>query len=148
MGIFQEDSTRRGQGPSTYSETIPDIIIADEVERLLTASMSVNTHNTYRTGIQAFEQFRKSQGLPLSWPPLDVHLNMCIAHLSLQGSKHATAKSYISAISYYCKNYYKADPTKSFLFQKLLQGMKRSNPWTDSRLPITFDSLSIIVPKQ
>lgn len=62
--------------------------------------MSVNTHNTYTTGIQAFEQFRKSQGLPSSWPPLDVHLNMFIAHLSLQGFKHATAKSYISAISY------------------------------------------------
>ncbi len=25
--------------------------------------------------------------------------------------------------------------------------MKRSNPWTESRLPITFDILSIIVPK-
>lgn len=72
---------------------------------------------------------------------------MFIAHLSLQGFKHATAKSYISAISYYCKIYYKADPTKSFLVQKLAQGMKRSIPWTDSRLPITFGILSIIVPK-
>lgn len=115
MGIFQEDSIQSGQGPSTYSETVPNIIIADEVERLLTASMSVNTHNTYRTGMQAFEQFRRSQGLPSSWPPLDVHLNMFIAQLLLQGFKHATAKSYISAISYYCKVYYKADPTKSFL---------------------------------
>ena len=109
--------------------------------------MSVNTHNTYRAGIQAFEQFRISQGLASVWPPIDLHLNMFIAQLSLNGFRHATAKSYISAISHFCKLYYKSDPTKTFIIHKLLQGMKRSNPRTDSRLPITLDILNTILPK-
>ena len=118
-----------------------------EVDCLLAASGSVNTHNTYRAGIQAFEDFRKSQGLTLSWTPTDAHLNMFIAHLSLKGFKHSTAKSYISAISYYCKLYHNSDPTKTFIVHKLLQGMKISNPSTDSRLPITLDILNILLPK-
>ena len=101
MGIFQEASTTCRHGPQAHSRAIPVIAFADEVDRLLAASGSVNTHNTYRAGIQAFEDFWKSQGLTLSWSPTDAHLNMFIAHLSLKGFKHSTAKSYISAISYY-----------------------------------------------
>lgn len=65
----------------------------------------------------------------------------------VKGFKHSTAKSYISAISYYCKLYHNSDPTKTFIVHKLLQGMKRSNPSTDSRLPITLDILNILLPK-
>ena len=79
--IFQEANTTCRQGPQTHSRAVPVIAIADEVDRLLAASASVNTHNTYRAGVQAFEDFRKSQGLTLSWPPTDAHLCMFIAHL-------------------------------------------------------------------
>ena len=42
---------------------IPVIAIADEDEEdcLLAASVSVNTHNTYRLGLQAFEALEKSK---------------------------------------------------------------------------------------
>ena len=43
--------------------------------------------------------------------------------------------------------YHNSDPTKTFIVHKLLQGMKRSNPSTDSRLPITLDILNILLPK-
>ena len=39
---------------------------------------------------RAFEDFRKSQGLTLSWLPTDLHLYMFIAHLSLKEFKYST----------------------------------------------------------
>lgn len=101
--------------------------------------MSVNTSEAYRVGIQAFEQFRIGQGLSLVWPPPDTHLNMFIAHLSIKHYKHSTAKSYIAAISFKCKSHTLYDPTKNFVTQKLLQGMRRSTNTADTRLPITLD---------
>ena len=82
-----------------------------------------------------------------SLQPTDVHLIKFIAHLSLKGFKHLTDKSYIFAISYFCKLYHNSDPTKTFIVHKLLQGMKRSNPSTDTRPPITLDILNILLPK-
>lgn len=108
--------------------------------------MSVNTSEAYRVGIQAFEQFRIGQGLSLVWPPPDTHLNMFIAHLSIKHYKHSTAKSYIAAISFKCKSHTLYDPTKNFVTQKLLQGMRRSTNTADTRLPITLDILQTIIP--
>lgn len=89
--FFRRIAPSANKDPQHSPRSISVIIIADEEERLLTASLSVNTHNTYKTGFQAFEKFRKSQGLILSWPPLDVHLTLFIARLLLKGFKHATA---------------------------------------------------------
>lgn len=105
---------------SAHSGTIPDLALSDEIERLFNASMSVNTSQAYKMGIQAFDQFCTVHGLTTAWPPLDTHLYMFIAHLSIKGYKHSTAKSYIAAIivnskgymtqqkALLCKNYYKA----------------------------------------
>ena len=68
-------------------------------------------------------------------------------HLSLKGFRHSTAKSNVSAERCYCKLYHSSDPTKTFIVHKLLQGMKRSNPSTDTRVPITLDILNILLPK-
>ena len=46
--IFQEANTTCRHGPQAHSRVIPVIAFADEVDRLLAASGSVNTHNTYR----------------------------------------------------------------------------------------------------
>lgn len=71
---------------------------------------------------------------------------MFIAHLSITHYKHSTAKSYIAAISFKCKSHTLYGPTKTFVIQKLFQGMKRSTNAADTRLPITLDILQTIIP--
>jgi hypothetical protein len=107
--------------------------------------LSVNTSQAYAVGIQAFNHFRSLQGLPTTWPPPDNHLVQFIAHLSIQGYKQSTAKAYISAISFYCKLHWNSDPTKHFIVQKLLQGLRRANLTSDARLPITLDILKLVI---
>nr|XP_034336141.1 uncharacterized protein LOC117692458 [Crassostrea gigas] len=146
VGHFQEPGTCSRRTTSANSGAIPDLALSSEIERLFSASMSVNTSEAYRVGIQAFEQFRIGQGLSLVWPPPDTHLNMFIAHLSIKHYKHSTAKSYIAAMSFKCKSHTLYDPTKNFVTQKLLQGMRRSTNTADTRLPITLDILQTIIP--
>ena len=143
----------RVQGPGTYSRHrpsdnprfIPKATIAGEIDRLLHASLSVNTSQAYAVGIQAFNHFRSLQGLSTTWPPPDNHLVQFIAHLSIQGYKQSTAKAYISTISFYCKLHWNSDPTKHFIVQKLLQGLRRANLTSDARLPITLDILKLVI---
>ena len=126
-------------------------LIPEPFQKLLrsrssTCSICVGQHTKH---IQAIEANRRSQCLTSSWPPTDVHLNMFIAYLSLIGFKHSTANTYIFAItcSYYCKLYHNSDITKIVIVHKLLQGMKRSNPSTDTKLPFNLDIFNILLPK-
>lgn len=68
-----------------------------------------------------------------------------LLHLSTSGLAYSTARSYLSAISYNCKLQGIGDPTSQFLVTKLLQGMKRLNHNSDTRLPITKDLLEKII---
>ena len=65
--------------------------------------MSKNTWNVYEHVIQSFERIRNQLGKENIWsPPID-HLINYIAFLSIKGYSSATAKSYISGISYKLK---------------------------------------------
>lgn len=68
-----------------------------------------------------------------------------VAYLSAAGLSHATARSYLSAISYKCKIMGYPDPTQNFLTVKLLLGMKHLKQRTDTRLPITLQLLERLV---
>ena len=68
-----------------------------------------------------------------------------IAFLSKK-KKKATAKSYISGISYKIKINNLEDRTQSLFFLKMLQGMQRLDKKNDSRKPITIDILQKIIP--
>ena len=57
----------------------------------------------------------------------------------------ATAKSYISGLSFKMKILGLKDTTNSFIIQKMLAGMQRLHKRVDARKPITFDILSKII---
>jgi hypothetical protein len=113
----------------------------DEVKSLLKKSVSKSTWNVYENAIQSFERFRNQFGIENIWsPPID-HLINYIAFLSKKGYSPATAKSYISGISYKIKINNLEDRTQSFILKKMLQGMQGLDKKNDSRKPITIDIL-------
>lgn len=116
--------------------------VQSEVNRLLEASFSKNTHASHITGLAAFDTFRHEQGLSNTWPPTLDQLAHFIATLSIRGLAPNTVHAYISAISTRCKLSSVVDTTKHFVITKLLEGMKRSTNKLDTRLPITGGLLS------
>ena len=110
----------------------------DEVKSLLKKSVSKSTWNVYENAIQSFERFRNQFGIENIWsPPID-HLINYIAFLSEKSYSPATAKSYISGISYKIKINNLEDRTQSFILKKMLQGMQRLDKKNDSRKQLIF----------
>jgi hypothetical protein len=141
VGPIPEVGTSGRLESASNPKVIPDPTLTDEVNGLLNASVSANTHQSYAVGLQAFDQFTAKQGLELIWPRNTTHSIVFIARISLQGYSQATAKSYIVAISFNSKIYGTLDPTKSFVILKLMKGKKCTNTRKDPWLPITIDIL-------
>ena len=112
---------------------------------MIDASFAQNTFDTYRTGLQCFENFRTEHRLPLLWPPPVSHVTMFIAFLSLNNKSPKTAACYIAAINFRCKFYKNVDISQNFIVKKMLEGMKRSKHSKDARLPITLEILNKIL---
>lgn len=113
---------------------------------MLNSSIAVKTKQAHAVGINVFETFCHFQKLQNVWHQPGTHITRFIAYLSLSGYKHSTAQSYIAAISFYTKAFYNVDPVNHFITRKLLQGMQRTLPNKDSRLPITLELLNTILP--
>lgn len=105
----------------------------------------MNTKLSYQTGLNCFEQFRDIYTIPKTWPPNVEHVVNFISYLSLHQRAPATARLYVSAISYNCKIMGVPDTTQQFLITKVLEGMKRLKHHSDTRLPITTKLLLRIV---
>jgi len=59
--------------------------------------------------------------------------------------KPSSLATSLSAIAYYHKIAGLTDPTSDFLIRKLLQGLAKSNPSGDQRLPITLPFLQTLI---
>ena len=145
MGQIQKTGADSKTRPGTHSTQLCQPGLQSEVDKLLGAAISTNTAAVYRTGKTAFDNFRSKTELPLTWPPPVDHIVNFIAYLSIEGFSDATARSYIAAISYYCKLHHNEDPTHRFIVSKLLEGMKRLRHKPDHRLPVTSSLLGQIM---
>ena len=119
-------------------------MVDDEVERLLSAAISANSHKTYASGWRAFNQFRHHP--LLSHVPATVD-QTCkfIAWLSLKGLSAATIATYVSGMSYIHKLFGWVDPTAEFIVSKLIEGARRLHPGKDTRLPISLTVLGHMI---
>jgi len=72
-------------------------------------------------------------------------LSLYLAHLHNKGLASSTISSYNSAVGFFHKLHNLADPSNSFFILKLLQGIKKTNPSFDNRLPITLPILKKLV---
>ena len=96
--------------------------IDNRIEQILNASMSANTAKSYSSALDIFKNFRVQQA---TWPPNVNEIMDFIAYLSITCCAPSTIKSYISAISYYCKINNLYDATQQFVVRKMLAGVSR-----------------------
>jgi hypothetical protein len=101
--LFHESSgTSTGSGSRANADTrsFSTADFQSEIGRLIDASLATNTKDTYRTGLQSFDMFRKDYELNDIWPPPPSHIVLFIAYLSLKGKAHKTVICYVAAISF------------------------------------------------
>ena len=101
--------------------------------------------NLYSSALDIFKNFRVQQCRQATWPPNVNEIMDFIAYLSITGCAPSTIKSYISAISYYCKINNLYDATQQFVVRKMLAGVSRLDVRKDLRMPITYAILCKIV---
>lgn len=140
MGPFSSACTNSITKPDTRPIRILELFI-DEVQSLLSASISANTNLTYSKGMLAFSQFRKSYQLPDTNPPPLDHLINLIAYMSSVKTAPSTIKTYMSGTAFHLKINNLPDTTKSFIIQKHLVGLCRKQPSVDVRRLITLELL-------
>ena len=92
-----------GRSRAYYSSRRHLADLTAENNRLLEASMSSNTWQTYSTAIGKFDQFRYLYGLPLDGlPPVDQVVQF-IANMSACKCAPSTIRTYISGLSFWYK---------------------------------------------
>lgn len=116
-----------------------------EVERLTFSSVSSNTLEVYRRGLNSFIEFRKEFGLKPNWPVLIEDLSFYIAYMFKEDLSYSTARSYLTGVGFLSKLNNFEDVTRRFVLTKMMEGFKRIKPRGDIRLPITRDLLGRIL---
>lgn len=117
-------------------------ILAGEVDRLVSASLSENTLNSYKLALRMFMEFRENFSLPPAWPPQLSDIVNFLAYLSSSGYAFKTVNTYIFGLSFFLKLYGWPELTNSFIIKKMLSGLQRSRPSKDIRAPITLEILT------
>ena len=113
---------------------------------LLAAALAPATKTVYSKVWHKFNLFTVSieqPCLPASVAVVSLFIGSLVS--SSTPPKPSSLATSLSAISYYHKISGVPDPTSDFLIRKLLQGLSKSNPSSDHRLPITFPLLQTII---
>ncbi|XP_052696948.1 uncharacterized protein LOC128175395 isoform X2 [Crassostrea angulata] len=142
---LQEVGTRGTHQTRPNSIRISQHDLQIQMNKLLDASISSNTTTSYETGLRSFFNFRREFGYEILWPPPLRDVVQFVSYLSLKKCSYATARSYLSSISFQCKVQNLVDETKNFLVLKVLEGMRRIGRSADARLPITLELLKQLV---
>ena len=115
---ISEPGTGSRRGPAGHTGAIPVVDLQSESERLINASLAVNTANAYNTGLNSLERFRTEYGMVKEWPPAVDTIVLFIAWLYLNGFKYSTARLYVNAIGFQCKMRNCLDISRNFAVQK------------------------------
>jgi len=82
--------------------------------------------------------------MPTTWPATTNQVMLFLSFCHSQGYSPSTLSTYCSGISFIHKINGLYDPTNAFIIKKLLEGSKRVNNRTDSRIPIRKQLLAQI----
>ena len=81
----------------------------------------------------------------MTWPVHTEQVAHFVAYLSITGKALSTTKTYLAGLSAEHKLRGMSDPTDEFLIKKLLKGFAKNAKNTDSRFPITFERLKLLI---
>lgn len=112
---------------------------------MLRKSLSVGTWHTYQTALKNIQVFLCTYGIAPELPLQSVDIAFYLSYLYSSGYAANTMATHLSAIAFIHKMHGFGDPTNCFLIQKAIQGVRKSSPPCDSRLPITFNILIRLV---
>ena len=108
--------------------------------------MAVKTQNTYQAAVSLLQKFQNQYNLSTEWPVNIEQIVQFLAFLSLKNLSQSTIITYLSGISYHHKVRGLKDNTKSFIVNKVLEGIKRcGNKKKDIRSPITLPLLDKLI---
>lgn len=115
------------------------------VINLVSASLSNSSLYQYQRALYHYKQFAKNTGLGEGLPSDAAQLVLFAAFLHQEGRAPSTIALYIAAISFYMKLNGGKDPGKSFILRRTISGLKKMQPISDARLPITLPILHRLV---
>ena len=84
-------------------------------------------------------------GTGSSFPFSVASMALFIAYLSERGYKYNSIRTYCSAVSFFHKIQVQSDPSGSYLVVKTLEGVRKMQPASEVRLPITLELLCRLV---
>ena len=114
--------------------------------RLVTRASEDSTMRSYHKVWDNLKKFgRNTLKISVKLPVSQKNLGMYVTHLFNIGLKPNTVQSHVSAISYFHKINGLSDPSHSFFISKLLRGIQKEVPTSDSRMPISKTLLMQLV---
>jgi hypothetical protein len=111
------------------------------IDNLIQTSLSQNTANVYQQGLQCFQKFRQNSSCQEIWPLSVDHVINFTAYLVESGYAFASAKCYLSGLSFFINLHGWKNPAESFIVKKLMAGYKRSYVSLEIRKSITLNLL-------
>ena len=100
------------------------------MNRLVTDSYSPATLISYRKTWKAFQVFREHLNLPYSFPIVPEHLALFLAFRAEKHPSASTARSVLTALSWFHKINNVYDPTKNFTLSRMILGLQRKRQVT------------------
>jgi site-specific recombinase XerD len=107
--------------------------------------MSASSWRSYKSAFNVFQNFRSSYGLTSHWPAEQQHIVLFVSYCFEKGLSPKTIRTYISGLNYMHKMKGWYDIYSIFMIKKLLEGCSRTRKTMDTRAPITYNLLVIIV---
>ena len=96
----------------------------------------------YNAALSSLNQFCVSQNIPFFLPVSQQIISLYIAWLYQKNLSYKSVVTYLAGISYFHRLNNWDDPTARFYIKKAMEGYKRQNWHSDTRLPITIDMLN------
>ena len=115
-------------------------------KKLLLNALAPSTRQAYTRALNTYEQFCRMYNFNADLPITIYKLSLFITFQYEKGLPASSILSCMSAISYFHKLISaKVDPTKSFVINQLMTGIKKDRPSLDLRKPMSLNIIHLLI---
>lgn len=101
MAAFQAGCTSGTDQTSPSPQLLSTPHFQYEIDILLQAALSQNTHRAYQAGFNSYHYFCTQYWQYCIWPPSLEYVVQFVAYLSAKGLSYASVRSYLAGLSYF-----------------------------------------------